>query len=135
MSLLGKRKGRPISRIQFEVILKRFLVFLKRELRLTYDIPVILVDDADFAKKVAAFGEISKDNVIHLSIINRHPMDILRTLAHEYVHYKQHMEKGTAHKSSHAGSPTENQANAKAGELMRRYGQQHPELFDLMAVR
>ena len=106
MSLLGKRKGRPISRTQFEAILNRFLVFLKRELRLTYDIPVILVDDADFAKKISAFGEISKDNVIHLSIINRHPMDILRTLAHEYVHYKQHMEKGIDRKSSHAGSPT-----------------------------
>lgn len=135
MSLIGKSKGRPTSRIQFDVIVKRFQVFLKRELRLTYDVPVILVDDAEFSKKIAAFGEISSNNIIHLSIINRHPMDILRTLAHEYVHYKQHMEKGIHRKSSHAGSPTENQANAKAGELMRKYGQLHPELFDLMPVR
>ncbi len=135
MSLIGKRKGRPTTRVQFELILKRFLVFLKRELKLTYDIPVILIDDADFAKRIAAFGEISKDNVIHLSVINRHPMDILRTLAHEFVHYKQHMEKGLDHKSSHAGSPTENQANAKAGELLRKYGQLHRELFDLMPIR
>jgi len=135
MSLLGKRKGRPITKIQFDVILKRFLVFLKRELRLTYDIPIILVDDTDFAKKIAAFGEISDKNIIHISIINRQPMDILRTLAHEFVHYKQHMEKGLDRKSSHAGSPTENQANAKAGELMRKYGQLHPELFDLMPLR
>ena len=134
MSILGKRKGRPTTRIQFDAILKRFQVFLKQELRLTYDIPVILIDDADFAKQIAAFGEISKDNMIHLSIINRHPMDIMRTLAHEYVHYKQHIEKGP-NRSSHAGSPTENQANAKAGELMRKYGQLHPELFDLMPLR
>jgi Zn-dependent peptidase ImmA (M78 family) len=135
MSLIGKRKGRPVTKIQFNSILKRFQTFLKKELRLTYDIPVILVDDSDFAKRIAAFGEISKDNVIHLTIINRHPMDILRTLAHEYVHYKQHIEKGLQRKSSHAGSPTENQANAKAGELMRKYGQMHPELFDLMPLR
>lgn len=135
MSLLGKRKGRPTSRIQFDVLIKRFQIFLKRELRLTYDIPVVFVDDADFAKKIAAFGEISKNNVIHLSIINRHPVDIMRTLAHEYVHYKQHMEKGLQSKSSHAGSPTENQANAKAGELMRKYGQLYPDLFDLMPIR
>lgn len=135
MSLIGKRKGRPTTRIQFDAILKRFQVFLKRELRLTYDIPVILIDDADFAKKIAAFGEISKDNVIHLSIINRHPMDIMRTLAHEYIHYKQHMERGPSSRSYRPGSPTENQANAKAGELMRRYGQLHPDLFDLMPVR
>lgn len=135
MSLLGKRKGRPTSKIQFEVILKRFTLFLKRELQLTYDIPVILVDDTDFAKRVRAFGEISNDNIIHLSIINRHPMDILRTLSHEFIHYKQHMEKGIHHRSSKAGSMTENQANAKAGEIMRKYGNLHPELFDLMPIR
>jgi len=135
MSLIGKNKGRPTTKVQLDLILKRFQIFLKRELRLTYDIPVILVDDANFAKKIAAFGEISNKNVIHLTVINRHPMDILRTLAHEYVHYKQHMEKNLNRKSSHAGSPTENQANAKAGELMRKYGQLHPELFDLMPLR
>ena len=135
MSLIGKTKGRPISKIQFDVILNRFKIFLKRELHLTYDIPVILIDDAEFSKKIYAFGEISKENIIHLSVINRHPMDILRTLAHEYVHYKQHMEKGLDRKSSHAGSPIENQANAKAGELIRKYGQLHPELFDFMPLR
>ena len=134
MSLIGKRRGRPTSRIQFDVILKNFKVFLKRELRLTYDIPVILVDDADFSKKIEAFGEISNKNIVHISIINRHPMDILRTIAHEFVHYKQHVDKGIQRRSSHAGSPTENQANAKAGELMRKYGQLHPELFDLMPI-
>jgi Zn-dependent peptidase ImmA (M78 family) len=135
MSILGKRKGRPTTQIQFDALLKRFTIFLKRELRLTYDIPVILVDDADFAKRSAAFGQISKDNVIYLTVINRHPMDILRTLAHEYVHYKQNVEKGLDRRSSHAGSPIENQANAKAGELIRKYGQLHPELFDLMPLR
>lgn len=135
MSLIGKRRGRPTSRMQFDVILKNFKVFLKRELRLPYDIPVILVDDVDFAKKIEAFGEISNKNIVHISIINRHPMDILRTVAHEYEHYKQHMEKGVHHRSSHAGSPTENQANAKAGELMRKYGNLHPELFDLMPLQ
>ena len=133
MSLIGKRKGRPTSRIQFDLILKNFKVFLKRELRLTYDIPIILVDDADFAKKVFAFGFINEDKIIYLSIINRHPIDILRTLSHEMVHYKQLIEKGTI--KSHAGSPEENFANAKAGEIIRKYGKLHPELFDLMPIR
>ena len=134
MSILGKRKGRPTTKSQLDVIIKRFLVFLKRELAVNYDIPIILVDDVEFAKKIAAFGEISYSNIIHLSIINRHPVDILRTLAHEYVHYKQHIEKGV-HRSSKPGSPTENQANAKAGELIRKYGGLNPELFDLMPIR
>ena len=135
MSLIGKKRGRTITRAQFDVMLKKFLVFVKRELRISHDIPIILVDDTEFSKKIAAFGEISNKNVIHISIINRHPMDILRTVAHEYGHYKQHLEKGVPRKISHAGDVTENQANAKAGIIMRKYGQLHPELFDLMPLR
>ena len=133
MSILGKRKGKPITRIQFDAILKRFLVFLKRELNLTIDIPYILIDDVDFSKKNMAFGMMNSDGIIYISIINRHPLDILRTFAHEYVHYKQSI-KGKLLKSNH-GSPAENQANAKAGEIMRKYGKLRPELFDLMSIR
>ena len=133
MSILGKRKGKPITRIQFDAILKRFLVFLKRELNLTIDIPYILIDDVDFSKKNMAFGMMNSDGINYISIINRHPLDILRTFAHEYVHYKQSI-KGKLLKSN-PGSPAENQANAKAGEIMRKYGKLHPELFDLMSIR
>ena len=133
MSILGKRKGKPITRIQFDVILKRFLVVLKRELNLTIDIPYILIDDVDFSKKNMAFGMMNSDGIIYISIINRHPLDILRTFAHEYVHYKQSI-RGKLLKSN-PGSPAENQANAKAGEIMRKYGKLRPELFDLMSIR
>jgi Zn-dependent peptidase ImmA (M78 family) len=134
MSILGKSKGRAISRIQFNVILKRFLIYLKRELRLRYDIPIVIIDDVDYASHMRTFGHISKDNVIHLSIINRHPVDILRTISHEYVHYKQHIEKGIE-KNTKAGSPSENEANAKAGEIIRKYCESHPELFNYMSIR
>lgn len=133
MSILGKRKGKSITKIQFDVIVKRFLIFLKKELRLNIDIPFILIDDTNFSKKNMAFGMMNSDGVIYVSIINRHPIDILRTLAHEYVHYKQSI-KGVIMKSN-PGSPAENQANAKAGEIMRKYGHLHPELFDLMSIR
>lgn len=133
MSILGKRKGNPITRIQFDAILKRFLVFLKRELNLTIDIPYVLIDDVDFSKKNMAFGMMNSDGIIYISIINRHPLDILRTFAHEYVHYKQSIKRVSM--NPNPGSPAENQANAKAGEIMRKYGKLHPELFDLMSIR
>jgi len=68
-----------------------------------------------------------------ISIVNRHPIDILRTVAHEYVHHKQQSEGKKL--SGHAGSTSENEANAKAGEIMRKYGDLHPELFDLIPIR
>ena len=131
MSLIGKRRGRPTTKVQFEIILKNFLVFLKRELQIN-DVPYILIDDADFAKQKKAFGMMN-NKLIYISVINRHPMDILRTFAHEVVHLKQLMDGKRMNPLS--GSATENQANAKAGELMRKYGNLHPELFDLMPIR
>jgi hypothetical protein len=133
MSILGKRTGRPISRIQFNSILKKFIVFLKRELSLTIDIPYILIDDPDFSKKNRAFGMMNSDGIVYISIINRHPLDILRTVAHEFVHYKQSIKRVAM--NPNPGSPSENEANAKAGEIMRKYGKLHPELFDLISIR
>jgi Zn-dependent peptidase ImmA (M78 family) len=132
MSLIGKRKGRPTTRAQFESILKKFLVFLKRELKFYYDIPIILVDDVDFSKDNKTFGMMYPDKIV-ISIVNRHPIDILRTVAHEYIHHKQLVDGKKL--NGNAGSTTENEANAKAGEILRKYGSLHPELFDLIPIR
>lgn len=132
MSLIGKRKGRPTTRSQFEAILNKFLGFLKREIRFDYNIPIILVDDVDFCKNNKTFGLMYPDKIV-ISIVNRHPIDILRTVAHEYIHHKQQSEGKKL--NGNAGSISENEANAKAGEVLRRYGNLHPELFDLTPVR
>jgi hypothetical protein len=132
MSLIGKRKGRPTTKYQFELILKKFLVFLKRELKFNYNIPIILVDDVDFSKNNKTFGMMYPDKIV-ISIVNRHPIDILRTVAHEYIHHKQQSEGKKL--NGNAGSSSENEANAKAGEIIRKYGNLHPELFDLIPIR
>jgi hypothetical protein len=92
----------------------------------------LAIFDSDFAKDHMTFGMMKK-NVLYISIVNRHPIDILRTVSHEFIHYKQLMDGKKI--TSHPGSPAENQANAKAGEIMRKYGRLHPELFDLMPLR
>lgn len=58
---------------------------------------------------------------------NRHPVDVLRTLAHELVHHKQR-EDGKVLDGGD-GSDIENEANAKAGELMRKFRTLHPGIF------
>jgi Zn-dependent peptidase ImmA (M78 family) len=134
MSLVGKRKGKPLTRFQFENIIKKFMVFLKKELRITDEIPVVLIDDLEFSLKNHSFACIKPDTrMIYLSIINRHPIDILRSLAHEVVHLKQ-LSSGQ-HVSGHTGSRHENEANAKAGEILRKYGKLNPYLFDFMPLR
>lgn len=75
-----------------------------------------------------SFGEFT-DSGIQVVTAGRHPMDVLRTLAHELVHWKQRLEGKEMDGSD--GSDVENEANAIAGIIMRRFGKEHPECFTL----
>jgi len=59
----------------------------------------------------------------------RHILDILRSLCHEMVHYRQDLHNELNELSGKTGSKQENEANAVAGQIMRKYGKIHPELF------
>lgn len=120
-----------IGKEQFENIVHTFLPFVKKELGIKELPKIHFVSDPKFAKRIAAFGQI-KDNRIVIDIQNRQTMDILRTLAHELTHYRQHT-KGV-NGSGHAGAPTENEANRLAGTIVRKFGEKHSELFTTSAV-
>lgn len=84
--------------------------------------------DATYAAEHLSFGTYNPLNdEIVVSKENRHPVDVLRTLAHELVHHKQRIE-GKALDGSD-GSDVENEANAVAGELMRKFRKVRPEIF------
>lgn len=59
----------------------------------------------------------------------RHLMDVMRSIAHELVHHRQHTDGVLTPDSGRTGSKHENEANSLAGEIMRRYGRLHPQLF------
>lgn len=120
-----------ISKQNFEKIVHIFLPFVKKELNIKELPKIHFVDNPKFAKKMAAFGVI-KDNYVVIYIQGRHTMDILRTVAHELTHYRQH-RKGI-NGSGYAGAPTENEANRLAGTIVRKFGEKHPGLFALPPV-
>lgn len=116
-------------------ILGKFLPFAVSELELN-SVPKIKlhlrigsVDDQP------SFGSFNSDTkVINLAIEDRHPLDILRTLAHEMVHYKQNEETGLLPGAGATGSPEENQAHELAGIVMRNFNKANPEFFNTDAV-
>jgi hypothetical protein len=76
------------------------------------------------------FGRFSHDGkkaMIELNIFNRHPVDVLRTLAHEMVHYKQFVHKQLGKNSGDTGSSSENEAHVIAGIIMRHFDKGYPE--------
>lgn len=81
------------------------------------------------------FGRfLNQDEAIELAINNRHPIDVLRTLAHELVHYRQHINGQLDKNSGITGSPEENEANQEAGIILRMFNKKHPEFFKSLPV-
>ena len=109
---------------KFQRIARKFLPFVKQHLELDSLPKIILLDNP----LEGTFGRY-QDGVVRVMIAGRHPVDALRTLAHELVHYKQELNKQLNPMSGATGSPEENQANAQAGIIMRDFAQAHPELL------
>ena len=71
----------------------------------------------------------NNEKILHVAILNRHPVDILRTVAHELVHFKQDIRNELNDESGATGSPEENQAHEIAGVIMRRFNKQYPQFL------
>lgn len=114
-------------------IIKSFVDFASSKLGIDSKPKIKLITDPKQASMRKSFGGYMGDR-IELNIANRHIMDVMRTMAHELVHYKQDLE-GVLHKDSGKdGSEHENEANAKAAVIMRLWGKMNPELFQHAAL-
>mgnify|MGYP003334033756 CR=1 FL=1 len=83
------------------------------------------------AKTLSSFGYFNPgNNKIWVYVKNRNMADILRTLAHEFVHRKQDEEGRIENHSGDTGSEIENEANAQAGVLLRKFGKTHEEIYE-----
>ena len=72
---------------------------------------------------------------ITITVKNRHINDVLRTLAHELVHYSQDLKQELEDdEAGSTGSPQENEANAKAAVILRNWGKKRPNYFDKESV-
>lgn len=110
-------------------VMRDFLPLAMKEIQIK-DLPKIkLVKYVPDAEQ-PTFGKYDPDNnLLFIALQNRHPLDILRTFAHELVHYKQGTEHELGPTSGQTGSPQENQAHEIAGIIMRNFNKQHPEYF------
>jgi Zn-dependent peptidase ImmA (M78 family) len=103
-----------------KVQVKDFMNFVKDELGLTNLPKVVVIDDPQFSIDNKTFGcfNLGTDE-IKVQTAKRHPLDVYRTLAHELVHY--HQKQSGKEMSGDTGSECENEANSRAGEILRKY--------------
>jgi Zn-dependent peptidase ImmA (M78 family) len=113
-------------------IVSQFVKFLAGKLGLDSGTPqVVLSYDSGEAASMASFGKYTPEtNELRVVAINRNLADILRTIAHEIVHYWQKNDGKLNPASNDTGSAEENEANALAGEFMREFGKNNPMIFE-----
>ena len=124
-----------VSEEQIISMVKSFLPMAVKELKLKKLPKIIIKKHIESHDGQATFGRFAnEEEVIYLGIADRHPVDILRTLAHELVHSKQHEQGRMEPDSGDTGSPIENEANAVAGVLMRYFNKKYPNAVKSSAV-
>ena len=112
-----------------KAIVQKFMEFVIDYLQIDGKVNAILTNHKDDIRTTAVYD--NANSTIKVYIKNRAIVDILRSLAHEMVHHKQSQE-GKLDNNPNAGddgSPEENEANAKAGEIIRIFGKQNPEIY------
>ena len=92
--------------------------------------------DPEWSTHNQSFGRYDPDShTLNVSMPNRHILDVLRTVAHELVHCSQNQQhNGLPDDAGETGSRWENDANARAGIIMRDWANSHPEHFELPAL-
>lgn len=105
--------------------IKHFIKFAANQLQLPNVPHIEFVGKEENAKN--AFGHyVSTPETDHIAVrvTERHPIDVMRTIAHELIHYKQKLSGSKAKEKMR-----EDEANAIAGRVMREYDTTFPKSF------
>jgi len=112
-------------------IIRDFLKYCYHELQIKEAPKIRLHHDNKAVKDQASFGGYYPDGKsIQVYMKNRNLADVLRTLGHELVHHSQHEIAGIDVMDGATGSDYENEANSKAGVLLRNYGKMNPMIYE-----
>jgi len=98
---------------------QKFVSFATKHLKLRGQPHIRFVGSDEDEKQ--AFGH-SRGKEVVVRVTNRHPIDVMRTLAHELTHFRQGNSKAS-------DQSREDNANAIAGRIMRDYDTKYPKTF------
>ena len=107
-------------------VLKEFVTYLQTELPLKDDVFITFKSDRDI--KMTTGVRMPKHQIFVLAD-KRLLIDILRTVAHEWVHEFQHQKMGLKdnQKVPNIGGPVENMANVLSGIFLKKFDKIFPD--------
>ena len=107
-----------------------FVKFCKKELNLK-SVPKIQVQNGKKNIKTTANYDYNKEEkIIKVNAKNRAIVDVMRSIAHELVHHKQWEDGRLKVKPPDIGGVIEDEANAVAGVLIKKYSKIDNTIYD-----
>lgn len=103
-----------------------FIKFVASELRITNPYKVVLSNDRGKFKTTAYYNPQTGELAVYKK--GRALIDIMRSAAHELVHHQQNQKKQLNKNVKDIGGPIEDEANAVAGQLIKKFGYAYPKL-------
>jgi Fe-Mn family superoxide dismutase len=109
-------------------LMNNFIKFLQKKHPLKDDITIIFTGERYGSM---SSGSRTQDSELKILTKGRMNRDIIRTLAHEWIHEKQIKLQGKK-PGQDIGGPLEDEANAKAGSLIKKFEKENPEKEEMM---
>ncbi len=133
-SLMTITQGESVFPAEDKKHLEDFVDFVVKELGITEPVEINYQTDKDGINTTAVYKYSAETSNVTESEVKvytkeRALQDIMRSVAHELVHHKQNEDGELEGKIQNVGGPIEDEANAKAGELLKKYGLDHPEIY------
>ena len=105
-----------------------FINFTKQYLGIDDDIKIELAFERTPDLKTTAYYNMLGHIKVYAK--DRATIDVCRSIAHELVHHKQNLDgRIQQDNDGEDGSAIENEANAVAGVIIRKFGKLHPEVY------
>ena len=115
-----------------EGILQEFIKSTAKKLGIERMPEIVLHRGDNWSTEAHSFGRFDPEtHTLHVSLDDRHVLDILRTTAHELAHCRQHELDPLPVDAGETGSQWENEAHAVAGIIMRDFANSHPDYFGM----
>jgi hypothetical protein len=112
-------------------IIKDFIKRTYMDLGIKNAPEIIITNDKKWCQTHRSFGSYEPStSKITVYLGNRNLADFLRTLGHELVHHYQKENDLLYQDSGETGSEIENEANSKAGVLLRNYGKINNAIYE-----
>jgi len=125
-----------LTEVDTESVVQEFIQHTAERLGIRHIPEIIIHHDPDWSESNHSFGMYVPDqHKLHVSLGDRHLLDVLRTTAHELCHCAQHESAPLPDNAGDTGSSWENEANAVAGIIMRDFANSHPEYFQQNSIK